>query len=77
MRASIHEAKTHLSRLIQKAVDGEEVIISKRDRPLVRLVPIQNSNHPIRFGALADVVLAMDDTFDDELEDFALKYFSI
>lgn len=71
MQATIHEAKTHLSRLIQKAVDGEEVIIAKRDRPLVKLVPILDSSRPLRFGALADVVLCMDDTFDDELEDFA------
>ena len=36
-QATIHEAKTHLSRLIRKALDGEEVIIAKRHKPLVRL----------------------------------------
>lgn len=64
MQATIHEAKTYLSRLIQKAVDGEEVIISKRDRPLVKLVPISDGALPLRFGALADVVISMDDTND-------------
>ena len=35
---TIHEAKTHLSRLIQKASGGEEVIISRGSKPVARLV---------------------------------------
>lgn len=35
---NIHKAKTHLSKLIQKVLDGEEVIISKYGEPLVKLV---------------------------------------
>ena len=35
---TIHEAKTHLSRLIQKASSGEEVIISRGSKPVARLV---------------------------------------
>ena len=38
MQFNIHEAKTHLSRLIKLALEGEEVIIAKRRKPLVRLV---------------------------------------
>jgi len=38
---NIYEAKTNLSKLIQEALDGEEVIISKAGKPLVRLVPFQ------------------------------------
>ncbi len=37
---TIHEAKTNLSRLIQKASGGEEVIISRGSKPVARLVPI-------------------------------------
>ena len=37
---TIHQAKTNLSRLLQKASEGEEVIISRGSKPLVRLVPI-------------------------------------
>ncbi len=37
--ANIHEAKTNLSRLIERAVAGEEVIISKAGQPVARLVP--------------------------------------
>jgi prevent-host-death family protein len=36
---NIHEAKTHLSRLINRAVAGEEVIIGRAGEPLVKLVP--------------------------------------
>jgi prevent-host-death family protein len=71
MQVTIHEAKTHLSRLIQKALDGEEVIIAKRNQPLIKLVTIPPDSQTIRFGGLADTVLSMDDTFDDELEDFS------
>lgn len=40
-QSSIHEAKTQLSRLIQRALAGEEVIIAKAGKPVVRLVPIE------------------------------------
>lgn len=39
---TIHEAKTNLSKLIQKACDGEEIVISRGDDPIVRLVPIKD-----------------------------------
>jgi prevent-host-death family protein len=35
-QATIHQAKTHLSKLIRKALAGEEVVIAKRDKPVVR-----------------------------------------
>ncbi len=38
---NIHEAKTHLSRLLARVAAGEEVIISKAGRPIARLVPIR------------------------------------
>ena len=37
---NIHEAKTHLSRLIQRAADGEPFIIAKAGKPLVKVVPL-------------------------------------
>ena len=39
---NVHEAKTHLSELLDRALRGEEVIISRSGRPLVRLVPIED-----------------------------------
>jgi prevent-host-death family protein len=48
----IHEAKTHLSRLIERACQGEEVVISRGRRPVVRLVPLVDQAPKRKFGAL-------------------------
>jgi prevent-host-death family protein len=37
---NIHEAKTHLSRLLKRVAAGEDVVISKAGRPIARLVPV-------------------------------------
>lgn len=42
MEVNIHEAKTHLSRLVERALAGEEVVIAKSGTPLVRLVRIEH-----------------------------------
>ena len=60
---NIHEAKTHLSRLIQKAVDGEPFIIAKAGKPLVRVtaieaVPVDTSR---RFGFMRGQIKVPDD----------------
>ena len=68
---SIHQAKTHLSRLIQRALDGEEIIIAKRNEPLVRLEVIREKRPERRFGGLKSLVLSMGPSFDEPLEDFA------
>lgn len=40
-KVNIHEAKTHLSKLIDKVLDGEEVVIAKAGEPVVRLVSVK------------------------------------
>ena len=67
---TIHEAKTHLSRLIQRALSGEEIIIARRDEPLVRLQILESANPARRFGGQKALIQSMGDTFDDELADF-------
>ncbi len=48
---NIHEAKTHLSKLIERAVDGEAFIIAKAGRPLVKVVAITQADAaPQRIG---------------------------
>ena len=42
-QANIHEAKTHLSRLLKKVLMGEEVVISKAGKPVARIVPYQDA----------------------------------
>jgi len=48
----IHEAKARLSNLIQRACEGEEVIIARGRQPVVRLVPVDCAAPARKFGAL-------------------------
>jgi len=48
----IHHAKTHLSRLIEQACEGEEVIIARDDQPLVRLQPLRGKKGDRKPGCL-------------------------
>lgn len=48
--ANIHEAKSQLSKLVEQAMKGEEVIIAKAGQPMVRLVPIQPDETPRQGG---------------------------
>ena len=70
-QATIHQAKTHLSKLIRKALDGEEVIIAKRDKPLVRLEAIGSKTLKRKLGWGKGLVTYIAPDFDEPLEDFA------
>lgn len=50
---NIHEAKTHLSRLVAQAASGQEVIIAKSGHPLVMLVPVAPQPTSRRLGFMA------------------------
>lgn len=67
---NIAEAKAHFSELIQKAMLGEEVIIAKDHRPLVKIVPLTKSLNKRKPGSGAGQLLYMADDFDSPLEDF-------
>lgn len=56
---NIHDAKTHLSRLVDTVVDGESFIIAKAGRPLAKVVPLGGSdgNPPRRLGFFAGHVI--------------------
>jgi prevent-host-death family protein len=47
---NLYEAKTSLSRLVDRAASGEEIILSKADKPLAKLVPFQRSTEPRKPG---------------------------
>jgi len=50
---NIHEAKTHLSRLVEKAAKGEPFIIAKAGKPMVKVVPLEEPAKPkVRLGML-------------------------
>jgi prevent-host-death family protein len=43
---NMHQAKTSLSRLVERALSGEEVVIARNGEPLVRLVPVEKKREP-------------------------------
>lgn len=70
-QVNIHEAKTQLSKLIQEAIDGQEVIIARGNKPVVRLEVLPEARRRRRIGGLKDLIIRMDDRFNDPLDDFA------
>ena len=69
-----HEAKTRLSRLIEAAEAGEEVVIARAGRPVVRLVALARAGQPRKLGALAGKISIPDD-FDAPMPDEWLALF--
>ena len=63
---NIHDAKTHLSRLVERAARGEPFIIAKAGRPLVKVVPLDapEPHQQRRLGFLKGRILVPDD-FDE------------
>lgn len=59
---NIHQAKTHLSRLVEDAAKGEEIIIAKAGRPMARLVPVASTERRIpKLGTMRDKIWVADD----------------
>jgi prevent-host-death family protein len=71
---NIHEAKTHLSRLLQRVAAGEEVIIARAGRPLARLVPVTGTTAR-RVPGTAKGLLVLRENFDEPLPDDVLDDF--
>ncbi len=66
IQVNIGEAKTQLSRLIERAIAGEEVIIARANTPIVHIVPIRPDRPKRRLGWLAGQLVVGED-FDDPL----------
>ena len=60
-KINIHQAKTHLSRLIEDVASGNEVLIAKGGRPMARLVPLRRDETPRRPGMLKGKLRIADD----------------
>lgn len=65
---NIHEAKTHLSRLIDKVEAGEEIVIARAGRPVARLVTYRKTARPRLPGRWRDQIVVAPD-FDGPNED--------
>jgi prevent-host-death family protein len=67
---TVHEAKTHLSKLIERAERGEEVIIARGDKPVVQITALENKPKPRREpGAFAGQIVIHDSFFDPMTEE--------
>lgn len=70
---NIHEAKTHLSRLVDQAVAGQEIVIAKAGKPMVRLLPIDRDQPRVPGSMKGRISLAPD--FDAPLPDDLMAAF--
>ena len=61
---NIYEAKTHLSELVERAAEGEEIIIAKAGKPRARLMPLEESRRLRKPGDLKGEIWIADD-FDE------------
>ena len=73
-QVNIHEAKTHLSRLVEEAARGDEIIIAKSGRPVARLVALEDDTAPRPLGLLKGKIWIADD-FDAPLPEDILNSF--
>ncbi|HEX4134923.1 MAG TPA: type II toxin-antitoxin system Phd/YefM family antitoxin [Bryobacteraceae bacterium] len=71
---NIHEAKTHLSRLLEQALAGDDVVIMKAGKPLVRLTPVATAPMRRKIGTAKGDFIVPDD-FDAPLPKNVLDEF--
>jgi prevent-host-death family protein len=66
---NVHDAKTHLSRLLERAEAGEEIVIARAGKPVARLVPYTAERPTRTFGALKGQIRILPgfDDLDDEI----------
>lgn len=71
---NIHEAKTHLSRIVDEVAGGAEVIIAKAGKPMARLMPIAARARKKKLGLLKGKIKVPDD-FNAPVDDETLAQF--
>lgn len=67
---NIAEAKSHFSELVKSAMLGEDVVIAKGNRPLLRLVPIASNEKKRKPGTAKGQILSIASDFDEMPADF-------
>lgn len=69
LQVNIHEAKTNLSKLIQKVINGEDVVIAKGNNPLVKITLINEEQPERKLGSAKNKIKISED-FDNPVDDF-------
>jgi prevent-host-death family protein len=73
-QVNIHQAKTGLSKLVERAEAGEEIIIARAGKPAAKLVPLPRAKGTRRLGLL-DGKFQIPDDFNDPLPDTVIRAF--
>ncbi|HVO22984.1 MAG TPA: type II toxin-antitoxin system Phd/YefM family antitoxin [Candidatus Margulisiibacteriota bacterium] len=73
MEVNVHEAKTHLSKLLKRVAAGEEIIISKAGKPIAKLTPMRD--RPLRRFGIDEGVFEVPEDFDATLPEEVLQAF--
>ena len=68
---NVHEAKTHFSKLLERVLNGEEVVIAKAGKPVARILPVASTVTQRKPGNDKGKVIIMPN-FDDPLEEFTV-----
>lgn len=71
---NVHEAKTHLSRLLERVSEGEEIVIARAGRPVARLVPAGERPERREPGSASGRVV-VGENFDEPLPEEVLEAF--
>jgi prevent-host-death family protein len=71
---NIYDAKTRLSQLVDIAASGEDVVVSRNGKPLVRITRLESPKRRIKFGVLKGKVIVAED-FDAPMPDEVLAGF--
>lgn len=71
MTVGMHEAKTHLSQLVERALAGEEIVLTRHGKPVARLTPVgRTGSREDLFNSMAGEIHIADD-FDELPDDIA------
>ena len=73
MVINVYEAKTHLSQLLDRVANGEELVLGKAGKPIARLVPYRERRQPRTPGRLAGRIWIAPD-FDETPEDLIAAF---
>jgi prevent-host-death family protein len=70
-RVGMHEAKTNLSQLVERALEGEEIVLTRRGEPAVRLVPERTGGGFASLAGVWEGRVRVADDFDELPDDLA------
>lgn len=67
---NIHEAKTHFSKLLERVLNGEEVVIAKAGKPVARILPYATEDISPRVSGIDKGIVIIMPDFDEPLPEF-------